>query len=389
MENFDRVLRLVYAAAVDNRRWNEALEALRFGLDAAAVVWASYDFEEKKAETIHAVGFEPEQARLYADVYAPLSPWLQSSEACTPGRVALGEELIANDALINSSFYREWLAPQNLFYSICAAVHQRDDRIFYIKALRRRVQGSFNDCDRDFLLALIPHLQRALEGSYQLWRLAVALDILGFVPFGVLTVDKRGRPLFANRLAEELLRGEEGLSIRNGKLCAQRAHISEQLEKLIAQAAATTAGKAAHRGGAVMIPRSQQGPALWAVVSPLGRHLRKVIAQENEVAHVFVTVPEQVNRLTGVMLRTYYGLTPAEQRVALMVLQGYRLDETAEKLQISRNTVHTHMKQIYAKTETDRQADLVRVLLLGPACQLHLASRDSEVVQTQVRVSGE
>jgi DNA-binding CsgD family transcriptional regulator len=59
-------------------------------------------------------------------------------------------------------------------------------------------------------------------------------------------------------------------------------------------------------------------------------------------------------------------MTPAEQRVALLIMQGYKLDEAADRLSISRNTLRTHLKRIDVKTNTNRQSDLVRVLLTGP-----------------------
>jgi DNA-binding CsgD family transcriptional regulator len=62
-----------------------------------------------------------------------------------------------------------------------------------------------------------------------------------------------------------------------------------------------------------------------------------------------------------------YGLSRAEARVAALLAQGHRLDETAQILGVAYETVRKHLKQIFSKTGTDRQAELVRMLVGGPA----------------------
>jgi DNA-binding CsgD family transcriptional regulator len=44
------------------------------------------------------------------------------------------------------------------------------------------------------------------------------------------------------------------------------------------------------------------------------------------------------------------------------LLHGERLEDYAARAGISMNTARTHLKSIFAKTETTRQAELVRLL---------------------------
>jgi DNA-binding CsgD family transcriptional regulator len=59
----------------------------------------------------------------------------------------------------------------------------------------------------------------------------------------------------------------------------------------------------------------------------------------------------------------FYGMTPTETRLAAMIISGLPLLQAARELNVSRNTARTHMKRIYAKTETHSQAALVRLLM--------------------------
>jgi DNA-binding CsgD family transcriptional regulator len=57
-----------------------------------------------------------------------------------------------------------------------------------------------------------------------------------------------------------------------------------------------------------------------------------------------------------------FKLTPAEMRVLMMIVQLGGLQEVAPVLGISATTAKTHLQRIFAKTDTGRQADLVKLV---------------------------
>ena len=68
-------------------------------------------------------------------------------------------------------------------------------------------------------------------------------------------------------------------------------------------------------------------------------------------------------------LRSHFGLTLAEARLALHLGTGETLRSAAAKLQISYETARTQLKRIFSKTATCRQAELVVVIVTAfPAC---------------------
>ncbi|RZJ09937.1 MAG: LuxR family transcriptional regulator [Rubrivivax sp.] len=69
-----------------------------------------------------------------------------------------------------------------------------------------------------------------------------------------------------------------------------------------------------------------------------------------------------VPQLDGELLATMFGLTSAEQRVALLLAQGLTADDMAARLGVQDNTVRSHVKQLLAKTQTHRQVQLVALL---------------------------
>jgi DNA-binding CsgD family transcriptional regulator len=63
----------------------------------------------------------------------------------------------------------------------------------------------------------------------------------------------------------------------------------------------------------------------------------------------------------------YYGTTPTEAQLAQMLAAGANLRGAANRLAVSRSTLRTQLKSISAKTSTNRQTELIRLLLLAPA----------------------
>jgi DNA-binding CsgD family transcriptional regulator len=69
------------------------------------------------------------------------------------------------------------------------------------------------------------------------------------------------------------------------------------------------------------------------------------------------------------LLRSHFGLTPAEARLALHLVAGETLRSAEAKLDISYETARTHLKSIFSKTGTCRQAELVVVIVSAlPSC---------------------
>ena len=71
------------------------------------------------------------------------------------------------------------------------------------------------------------------------------------------------------------------------------------------------------------------------------------------------------------LLQCHFDLTPAEARLALHLVAGETLRSAAAKLNISYETVRTSLKNIFRKTGTCRQAELV-IVIVTALPRLHL-----------------
>lgn len=61
-----------------------------------------------------------------------------------------------------------------------------------------------------------------------------------------------------------------------------------------------------------------------------------------------------------------FDLTPTEARVAGSLASGNRAGDVAIELGVTQTTMSFHLRNLFQKTGTNRQADLIALILAGP-----------------------
>mgnify|MGYP001220153412 CR=1 FL=1 len=213
-----------------------------------------------------------------------------------------------------------------------------------------RVKGAVARSDADG-----PGLRAALLG---------ADEALNRIAVGVFLIDSERKVLSRNRRADELLQEADGISLsREGLLRGEKPQQTQALRDIVDVAILRVAAGERHSSEAVALPRSSGRRPLFAVACPLGRG---PAAPGEPVVGLFVTDPEWRPSDSAQAVAQLYGLSPAETRLALALVRGLRLDEIADEFGLSRNTVSYTLKNLFRKTETDRQADLISLFISSP-----------------------
>ncbi len=104
--------------------------------------------------------------------------------------------------------------------------------------------------------------------------------------------------------------------------------------------------------GKVVTPR---GRAILKAIDKLLQELGTVEIRENDPSIAFsITVP---------FAGPWNDLSPAEQEIMLLVIEGYQPAQIAAKRGGSENTVDSHVKSIYKKLGVENRTDAIRKLL--------------------------
>lgn len=273
--------------------------------------------------------------------------------------VITDEHALSKPELMRSEYYCDFLRHFGIHSLLMMGLAVEETRFASINFLRPPRRPQF-DCDEIAIASrLQPHLIRAFGLGVRFSALQQMGDSLMHALDGsvhaVFLVGPTGRVFHANRTGEALLARGGGLWVSSGVLRAPLAEDSRQLLQLIGEA--STSGT----GGGCAIARRGGRRALSVIVTPL-RPERLSPFSFGPTALVCASDPDLGVMAAGAPLRALFGLTQAECRIALELLAGNEPKAIASMLSLSIHTVRVHLARIMAKTETTRQAELVRVL---------------------------
>ncbi|MBA2779939.1 response regulator [Billgrantia kenyensis] len=197
------------------------------------------------------------------------------------------------------------------------------------------------------------------EASSQAFIAATrALDL---VAPGIILLNREGQMLFANRTARQLASETEGLELERPRP-AGAAITSPALRKAIRE----TLGHSQAGGDSVnclRLARSRQQRDLLVLACSLAQESASLT--QEPAAVILLSDPERRPQVPCQVLASLFGLTPTEARIALALAEGLRSEEIAERMSVSPTTVAFHLRNLFQKTDTHRQAELIALVLSG------------------------
>ncbi|HKI97290.1 MAG TPA: helix-turn-helix transcriptional regulator [bacterium] len=375
------VLPLIYEAALDPDRWEACLAGMVTCVEATSAVLLLPDYEQNAVVFLRSAGIDPAVWPSFDEYYWWINPYAEffatyegtyysSHELRRPG---VATPFVYDEVMPRSEYYNDWLGPQGINYHLGAFVYRQGAMRGQLDFERQRQVGPFGVNSLEVLERLYPHVCRALQVGATLGYLGRqatgAQALLDGLPVGVVLIDAYGRPAFFNKRAESLMAAEPRLRLEGGRLVAEGHRDQVALEALLELTVRTGRGQGLHPGGALRLHGLNGRSPLRVLVAPVpaSDSPLSLLSPRRICAAVLISEPGAPDPLDAAVLRLLYHLTPAEARLAVAVAEGRELTEIAEAFGIARNTARAQLRTIYDKTGVRRQADLVRLLLSGPA----------------------
>ena len=370
----------IHDAALEPQAWMPVVEAFsdRFAGSGGTIMFVTEHIDDQWMPVqSYLTRFDSRIFELSSAQYATreTNPMLRVMPSLPINRYFSHGHFISEAELLRSDFYHDILKPLGVLHTgVCLMpldeIHQA--------VINFEIPKAAVDIDEDSIAAfnfLVPHVKRSFQVQHRLRLLEqerdAAFAALDEVPLGVVLVDAGGQVLFANRAAVATLDQRDGLSLWRKRLQAATPGRTAKLERLIGEAAATAEGRGLGAGGALSLPRPSLKRPLALLVAPLrganGSFSGRNFTGRRAAAVVFVSDPESNIETPTEMLARLYRLTPAEARLAGALLAGEGLQSAADRLCITLETARSHLKRIFDKTGTRRQAELVALLLKGLA----------------------
>jgi DNA-binding CsgD family transcriptional regulator len=367
----ERLLDALYGAAVTPARWHRFLEMLSDSLGGGPCALFLDLPGIPRQGLAYDVRFRSHFSVDYNEHLRLLNPFMVPLATAPVGTVIRSTAALPWEELQRTEFFQAVVEPEGLVNRASLIVILHRDADGPTAALSCFVRSAEpTPAELRLMQTLARHLCRAREihvgrarANAAAGALLAAMDRL---LLGVLLVDESGAIIFSNRSAEDLIRGSESLVLAEGRLWARDPSDHESLQTVLLRVARSGSEWGDPMPDEVLSIRGEDG-ALDLLVTGLRRHPQERELGAEAAAAIFVGGPHPFAQEDSDVLERLYSLTPAEARLARLLVADRSLEEAAEELGIKTSSARTVLKRIFAKTHTGRQASLVRLLMAGPA----------------------
>jgi DNA-binding CsgD family transcriptional regulator len=297
---------------------------------------------------------------LYKDGLFQQSPLLKAAISSTKTVLKIGNSISCKD-WESSRLYQELIMPQHLYWELFLTLRWKNNLAGMMTLWRSRQQTDYNPGDMARAEILAPHLTLAIHNVSTIskingWRKKCSDDEANHD--GLLLLDQKFKPVYSNAKAREIClylfnkTPHETINIEKGDFPVPSCVIkdcSELLDMVKSEAQFVT------------------WPKEKIVFSESGKQFRSACSlvwkadKLHSVPNFMVTLTDLTgkNRLEN-NLQNRYHLSRREIDIIFCIVTDMSYEETAEKLYISKLTVHTHIKNIYRKLGVRNKIELYR-----------------------------
>ena len=382
LARFSDVVGLIYEGATDPSRWTkDILPALAEYIQTPISILLTPSVMPQDGGVLSIHGISQQQMELYASRYhaEDLHGQIVAAKGLiSEGNVILDHDLLTREQLLESKYYKEYLVREDMTQLMTTVIFGADSMsgvpVTICSFWRGINDAVYTEQDRARLKLLVPHFSRSL-GVMQRLRsaeltVATTLAALDRLPSGVLLIDAQGYVTFANRTAQRMLEDGEGLHLRKlpgaaglGRLVAGNSSVCQAINTAIGATLSNDPYATPHFSKAVSVPQTSGLASYTLQFSALGNHHEYNTGSNAPAAIIFIADGRHRVEIDPAVLHSAYGLTPAEARVAVMLLECATLQDAADQLKVGEATVRSHVKQIYAKLGVDTRARFVKLMM--------------------------
>jgi DNA-binding CsgD family transcriptional regulator/PAS domain-containing protein len=277
-----------------------------------------------------------------------------------------GRAMTVGDFITQSEFerleiYNEIIKPTKGFY---AGMVQQDvpDLSFHFAVCRQRGGGAFEADETALMQRFVPHLTTAMT-LHQRLRFTDARG-LGFATVlermeeAAIVLDASLQPLIVNARAADILRQDNGLSLRPGGLRAATTALSEQLHQAIATTATSNAAEIIR----LVLTRSPPRLPLLLTIMPIWRLEKSAPGMRDPRVAIFIKEPDAPPEIDKQALSDIFKLTPRECDVACLLAGGLSVEAMAGRLDVRIVTIRQNLKRTFEKTGVHSQSALAALI---------------------------
>lgn len=346
----------VYAGIWGEASWQRFLDQLAASISHGKAALVLHD-EATSAPYLaqHSTSWDAHTRRTYHDNYAEMDPLPGLLLQLPPDRGYDDTQLTRTEEFRRTEFFNDFLVPFEMGSSagIKLADHSGRSLILGVST----PQGVIVEENIPARLTRLgPHLRRAFayyrKASTSFSVVGPDSNLLHAIGLGLMVLRDDARVTSISQRMQDMLYATQLVKISpQGRVRFRNEDMQAALTKMLHRRS---------RGAGVVAFREND------VEVTLVRLNKDPLLNEFEGPTVVVTIEEITSRQSGVDLNAFareHGLTRAEQRALAGIVAGKSIDVIAQEAFVSRETVRSQIKRLYAKTGTHSKADIIRLAL--------------------------
>jgi DNA-binding CsgD family transcriptional regulator len=364
--HFEALLTSLYEAALDARLWPAALQQLVAFVGTSGSHLFLLDGASGLVTQDAYYGMPEVLMSEYDTGHVLQCPRVHNAHA-HPERTILYDYQHTDEREIDRSDYYHWLQSRGdgIRYSLGARLSLLNDTPGFLSFAFRKSEGHAQSRHIRRVRRILPHVNRAIQIGQRLGasRIAAATyaEALARQAVGVVALDERGHVLLAHSAVDLNGGATRWLRVRSDGVRLADGAADRRLQRQIGLCQRIAIGGSGEVAQPLVVRTAVGDFRLSA--SPLLLRGEPLGAPQ---ARVLLTIErleprDGYGRSSGDL--AVERLSPAEQRVAKLLMQGCAIVVVARELGISVHTARSHLKSIYAKTGVHRQAQLVAHLM--------------------------
>jgi len=342
----------LYAATLEPQPWPRIMRALIPLFAPASAMKIGVDRIFPSASTTETVGMTPDIDRVIRNRNLDDDYIWQAVLPMPAGSVYRSTELLPINILHQGPLYEQvGGAGAGLNFALGAVLENTP--AYFCNMAFVRANADFTLEEKELLRRLVPHLRNAL----QIWRRVElgdagrreALRSFDRARQPLVVLDRSGYAIYTNDAARELVGQADGLALKFGRFLFGNVTIQGEFERVLRRALQSIGKDIPAQPQVVRVPRRGPGSPYAVSVLPLTSNADRAVLPDGAGCLVLIYDLERPAELAVDRLAWLYRLTPAEARVAAAVYRVGSVDATAAELNLTRNTVRSHLKSLYAK----------------------------------------
>lgn len=376
---YERFVGMIYEAAEHPAHWRALYEELQQALGARSIHMLGIDKRHGTLSYSDGANLPLEGELAYMHHYRLIDPRTPLWDRAGEGEWLHFPRMLPAEVAATHPVYQEFLVPYDRRYNtMCKLVDSADATVIF-SVLSGEAEGPLGDAAQAFLGRLLPHLQRAcrigIRNFVYSTQALVGHLLVDRLRQPVILMAPGGEVMHVNGAAQELLRCTRLVQVAEGRLQLPPARQAELLRQCVELEQS-------------MKSAPSDPPAQLAASASKFRSLHLADARSRESLYAFFTVltpqremgsfglrpvvmllfyhPGSAPPIDASLLYAVFGLSPAECRIATLLAEGLSLKEIAQVQGTQLDTVRKQLRSIFQKTDTNRQPELIRLLLHLP-----------------------